>query len=296
MQFRRTHLLYFVTVADEGQITRAARKLHIAQPALSQAMAQFEADVGVPLLRRHSRGVALTPAGEVLLVKARAALDAWSDAALTAQSLAGGVRAIEFGFVGAPPGLDSPDLLEGLTREHPGFLVRFRELPFPSTPTSGWLADVDLAVCHLPPEEPGVWTQVLRQEPRAVLAGSSHPVADKLELTVADVIDEPFIGFRPSVDPDWAAFWSLDEYRGGPPRELSPDHVSNAYEVLAALSVRAVITTVPESVARIFVTAAPGVASVPLVDAEPATIVLAGREDRAGPQVAELPRVRPACQ
>ena len=120
MNFKRGHLLYFVTVADEGQITRAARKLNLAQPALSQAIAQLEADLGFKLLERHARGVTLTRAGEAFLVNARAAVSAWSDAAATAQSIAR-VRhgTIEFGFVGVPPGLDSPELLELFSRPTP---------------------------------------------------------------------------------------------------------------------------------------------------------------------------------
>ena len=98
MNFKRRQLDYFVTVADEGQITRAARKLQLAQPALSQAIAQLELDLGFKLLERHARGVTLTPAGEIFLVRARAAVAAWADAAATARSLARACSGtIEFG-------------------------------------------------------------------------------------------------------------------------------------------------------------------------------------------------------
>src|SRR5271165_6440278 len=88
MPFKRGHLRYFVTVAEEGQVTRAAERLHIAQPALSQAIAQLECDLGLQLLERQPRGVTLTPAGEVFLEKARTVLAATKDAVLTAESLA----------------------------------------------------------------------------------------------------------------------------------------------------------------------------------------------------------------
>src|SRR5271167_222480 len=113
MSFRRGHLLYFVTVAEEGQITRAAGRLHVAQPALSQAIAQLEEELGIELLERHARGVTLTPAGEAFLPKARAAVAADADAALAAEWLARtGEGMVEFGFVGSPPGLDSPAMLD----------------------------------------------------------------------------------------------------------------------------------------------------------------------------------------
>jgi len=69
--FTPSRLRYFVTVAEEGQITLAAEKLHVAQPALSKAIARLESDLGVKLLKRHARGVTLTAAGEAFLPKAQ---------------------------------------------------------------------------------------------------------------------------------------------------------------------------------------------------------------------------------
>src|SRR6476661_1100508 len=132
MPFRRGHLRYFVTVADEGQITRAASKLHIAQPALSQAISQLESELGIELLIRHARGVSLTLAGEIFLPKARAALAADTEAALTAQSLARAAdEKLEIGYAGAPPAMKIPELFTALERAHPDAEVTFRELPFP---------------------------------------------------------------------------------------------------------------------------------------------------------------------
>jgi DNA-binding transcriptional LysR family regulator len=109
MAFRAAHLRYFVVVAEEGQITRAAAKLGMAQPALSQAIASLESEIGFPVFERQARGVTLTPAGATFLLKAREALAAEREAIRTGDALARAARGtIEFGFVGAPPGLDSP--------------------------------------------------------------------------------------------------------------------------------------------------------------------------------------------
>jgi DNA-binding transcriptional LysR family regulator len=73
-------LRYFVVVADELNMTRAAARLHLSQPALSTAVQRLEHEVGVALLQRHARGVALTPAGAAFASKARVALATAEDA------------------------------------------------------------------------------------------------------------------------------------------------------------------------------------------------------------------------
>jgi len=289
MAIRSTHLHYFVAVAEEGQITRAAAKLHVAQPALSQAIASLESELGFAVFERHARGVNLTPAGETFLVKAREALGAEMDAAQTAQWLSRTANGtIEFGFVGAPPGLDSPGFLGRFSKAHPEIDVRYRELGFPGPSASAWLAEVDLVATHTPPADEEVWTQFVRTDPRVLLAPAGHPLAERSHLTVGDVLDETFIGYNPSVDMKWAGFWSLDDHRGGPPAHLTPDEASVPQEVLAALAVRSAVTTVPASSAAVLVNVLVGIAAVPLVDADPATFVLAGRSDRINPLVSSF--------
>ncbi len=132
MPFKRGQLQYFVTVAEEGQMTRAARRLHLAQPALSQAIAQLEAELGLELLTRHARGVTLTAAGEIFLAKARVALAADIDAAATAQSLArAATGTLEIGFIGPPPTITEPAVFSSFAEGHPDVGVSYREVPFP---------------------------------------------------------------------------------------------------------------------------------------------------------------------
>ena len=169
--------------------------------------------------------------------------------------------------------------------EHPEIDIRYRELPFPGTSASLWLSEVDIAVCHLPPADANVWTQTVRAEPRAVIVPHGHRLAERDQVTVSEVIDETFIGYHPSVDPEWAGFWSLDGHRGGPPSRTTPDQVSSPQEVFAALAVREAVTTVPSSSAALLVNHVTGISAVPIPDAEPTTFVLAGRGDRRTPHV-----------
>ena len=234
-QFRRHALRYFATVAEEGQFSRAAEKLHIAQPALSQAMARLESDLGFKLLDRHSRGVTLTPAGEMFLEKAREALAAEDDALSTAGSLARNLEgAVAFGYLGLPPALTHPGLIEAFAKTHPEVEIRAHELPFPTVSTASWLREVDAAIATRPTADPEVQMQPLSAEPRVVLAPKDHRFAGRADLSVVEVLDETFIGFDPSVDPAWAGFWSLDDHRGGPAPHIV-GHAITAQERFAHL-------------------------------------------------------------
>jgi DNA-binding transcriptional LysR family regulator len=289
MELRRGHLHYFVTVAEEASVTRAAAKLHISQPTLSQAISLLESDLGLALLERHGRGVRLTADGDAFLVKARAALSAWSEALAVGQSYAGTpTNAIVFGFLGVPPGLDSPAPLEDFLKAHPDYDLRYLELPFPARETSSWLGEADVAVCHRPPPDPEVWTHPLRSEPRVALVPREHALARRTQVGVAELLEETFIGFHPSVDPTWAGFWSLDDHRGGPPRRVTADAAANPQEVMAALALRDAITTVPESVARLVAGPSVNLVAAPVHDALPAQLELFGRKDAHNPRVAAL--------
>src|SRR4051812_19645601 len=289
MSFRRGHLEYFVAVAEEGQVTSAARRLGVAQPAVSQAIAQLESETGLSLLERHARGVKLTPAGESFYAKARLAVAATGDAISTARSLARAQQgAIEFGFLGAPPSIEGRIEMEGFAMAYPDIEVRYRDLPFPSRPTSAWLGEVDIAVCHLPPPDEAVWSKVVRTEPRVALIPREHPLAGRAELEVADILDDTYISFGPSVDAAWAGFWCLDDHRGGPPSRLSGDRATNPQEVLAALGAGTGITIVPLAAGNVLSNVVAGMAAIPLRDAAPARISLVGHRDQRNPLVAAL--------
>jgi DNA-binding transcriptional LysR family regulator len=286
MPYNPRHLRYFVAVAEAGQITAAAQKLHLAQPALSQAIAQLERQLGVELLRRNPHGVTLTPAGEALLTKARAEIEATDDAAFAARSLAragGGV--LRFGFLGTPPSEKAPELFARFHASHAEVEIAFRELGFPSRSTAAWLADVDIALCFSPTPHPDVEICALRAEPRLVLASQEHRLAGCEQVAVADVLDETYLGVHPSVNPTWAGFWRLDDHRGKPPERVTPDEPSSAWELVALVPAGRGITTIARSSATLVPEVIPGLVGIPLIDANPAVLAFAYRRDAFNPLV-----------
>jgi len=288
MPLRLEQLRYFVTVAEEGQMTRAARKLHLAQPALSQAIAQLESELGIDLLVRHARGVTLTPAGETFVPKARLALAAAKDASTTAERLARAAASIlEVGFVGPPPPLNVPELFAVFADEHPDAHISYRELPFPNGSTASWLADVDVAFCHRPLSEPAIRLQAVRVEPRAVVMPAEHPLAGREALGVEDVLAETFLGYHPAVQPLWAGFHSFDDHRGGP-AVLTDRRVLTAPQMLALMASREGIAAIPASDARIVEQVLRGIVAIPVTDADPAVLSLTWRSEARNPLVRDL--------
>ena len=270
-------------------MTRAARKLHVAQPALSQAIAQLESELGIELLVRHPRGVTLTAAGEAFLPKARNAVATERDAKFMADSLARAARGyIEVGFVGPPPMITSPELFAAFSDVHPEAEVSFRDLLFPSGPTTSWLQDVDLAVCHPPAIEEGVAAQTLRVEPRAVVVPRNHRLAGRLQVSLEDVLDEAFISYHPDVQPAWAGFHSLDDHRGAPPLRSTVDHALSSLQMVGIMTCGRAITTVPLSDAKLAVGLLPAAVALPVSDADPALVSLLWRSDGRNRLVAAL--------
>jgi DNA-binding transcriptional LysR family regulator len=267
-------------------MTRAARRLRLAQPALSQAIARLEAQVGVRLLVRNPRGVTLTSAGRAFLEKARAALDAVDAAQATARSLARAEAGrLVLGFLSLTPPMLVSDVLERFVESNPGVDVQWRELGFPMLDVPAWLGDADAALVWVAPTAPGLASIGLRSSPVVVTVGARHRFATRDELTIAEVLDEPFPGVADWCDPGWLGFWGLDHYRGAPARR-TPDRAESPQEVASIVASGRAITTVPEAVALPF--GPMGIEAIPLVDSEPAVLRLTWREAAVAPLLDKL--------
>jgi DNA-binding transcriptional LysR family regulator len=286
---RSRQIRYLTAIAEEGQIGRAATKLHLGRTALSDAIAHLESEVGVKLLERGPHGVLLTAAGAAFLERGQGALGIEDEAAHAAQSLARADRGmLTIGFIGPPPTLSSPELFKRFSERNAAAQLSFQDLTFPSGPTARWLTGVDAAICHRPAAEASVTIQPLRVDARAAVMRRDHRLAGAKELAVADVLDETFVSYHRHVQPEWASFHSLDDARGGPPTHMTGDRVLTSLQMLAVMSSSPAITTVPLGDARLAAQVIPDVTAIALSDAEPATVSLVSRRDNPNPLLDEL--------
>jgi DNA-binding transcriptional LysR family regulator len=287
---RSRQVQYLVAVVEEGQLTSAAKRMKVAQPVLSQAIARLEDELGVKLLDRRPRGVSATPAGDAFIRAAMDAVAAEQDALQMVEELAretGGE--ILVGFIGPPPAIVSPSAFEQFAHSYPDVHLAFRDLPFPHGPTRSWLGQVDAAICHRPMLEDGLAIEPLRSEARAIVAPKANPLAQERSVAVADALGERFVSYHPTVQPQWAGFHSLDDHRGARPQHTTDDHALTSLQMLGILSSGSgAVTAIPIADARLVEHVLPGVAAVALTDAAPAEISLIWRRDGANPLVEAL--------
>lgn len=191
-------LEYFLAVADELSFTRAAERLYAVQSSVSAGIRALEADLGARLFDRDRRSVALTAAGEALLPRARAAVEAIDEvrAAVAAgpRAITGTVRLGVFTNLGY---FDLAHVLAGFRDRYPG--VELRLVPSPAGST-GLAEDVrrgriDAAFTGLPDmDHPGLAYTLLRTTPLAAVIPAGHPLAALDEVPLARLAELPMVG------------------------------------------------------------------------------------------------------
>jgi DNA-binding transcriptional LysR family regulator len=189
-------LRYFAVVGEELHVGRAAARLFISQPALSQQIRALEEQVGLPLFVRHPRGMELTEAGERLLVEAKAVLARADRFEATVDELGSG-RATGL-RVGLPPGLPQallPELLAPLRAKEPDARVEVRELTTPEQLEAVVDGSIDLGLVREPVDDDRLAKRTLLVEPLGVSLPAEHQLAASESLTLRELEDELFVCF-----------------------------------------------------------------------------------------------------
>lgn len=269
-------LRYFVAVAEERHIGRAATKLHMTQPPLSRAVRQLEMELGATLLHRTSTGVTLTAAGTILYDEARVLLEQAEQvrsrvtASTRPATLTVGVLADSAEQIG--------DRLAAAFRQHYPYLqVRVREANL-NDPTAGLRTGlVDVALTRAPFQNEGVNTQPLRSDPVGVVLRADDPLARRDRLHVCELDDRQWFQFPDGTDPVWCAYWNAAPPDG---RLRQGPVVRTVHECLQAVLWNGTIGLTP-----LVHTLPDGLVAVPLVDQPPSLLVVAWRTVNADPLV-----------
>ena len=189
------HLRYFVAVAEERHFGRAAERLHMAQPPLSQQIRQLEAELGLTLLSRTTRRVDLTPAGAAYLERAREILGAVDAAAHEAASIASGRRGrLLIGCVGSATYSLLPALARNLRTELPEVEFGFRgEMLSPDQAAALEDGTLDLGLLRPLPDSPGLSITHVRQESLLVAMPKDHRFAGRRRVRIPDLDGEGLV-------------------------------------------------------------------------------------------------------
>ncbi len=222
-----TQLRYFVAAAELGSMTGAADELYVAQSAVSTAIGNLESTVGAQLLvRRRAKGLQLTAAGTEFLGRARSILAAVDDAvgALRPESAAGRLGVGCFRTL-APFYL--PPVISALADEHPELQVDVTELTAEQVDEALVSQSIEIALTYDLGLGAEVTREVLATIPLYAAVAADHPLADRDEVSLADLVDEPMVlldmpvsrdyflhsfvshGLRPSVRYRFASFESV---------------------------------------------------------------------------------------
>jgi len=179
-------LRYFVSVAEVGNFTQAAKRCHISQPSLSQQILKLEDELGQKLFDRLGRRVQLTAAGMVFFERAQRILVEIDDAARAVRDESGAGR-VRFGIVPSIAPYVLPDLLQRFQDELPDSRVDvhedFRSLLLEQVDSG----DLDAVILTLPPASPNIEIELLYSEPLLAAIPAGHVLATKPRLTPRDL-------------------------------------------------------------------------------------------------------------
>lgn len=270
-------LRYFVAVAEELHFGKAAQRLGIAQPPLSRAIAQLERRLGTALLERNSRKVTLTGAGTVLLAEGREILSAVTRAERRTQRAAtahpGLVLAVKSGTGGelltklldayaTEPGAATVDLLLCEAHQHRRLLQE---------------GQADVALLHLPFDSAaGLDTETLYTEGQVAILPTSHPLATRSRIRMADITTLPELPMARWPGPGGS-------YPEGPGAEIR-----NLTQLFQLIALGRTTVVIPESAGTDL---RRDLTAVPVLDAQPVTTVIAWPPHSRLRAVADLVRV-----
>jgi DNA-binding transcriptional LysR family regulator len=270
-------LRYFVAVARELHFTRAAEILYVSQPALSKQIRALERQLRTTLFEREHGAVRLTRAGAALLPHAEKILGSWDIAAAALAKAADCTLVI--GMHTSPGRGLLPRVRALMVESCPDAELELRHVPW-SDHSAGLAEGVtDAAFVWLPVEQPPYRWVTIAREPRLVALPHDHPLATREQVSIRELLDEPFLALPTSAGA-MRDFWLATDHRDGRPARIAAE-ITNTDEAYEAVASGIGICLLAAGNAPIF--AREGLIMLPVSDLSPAELVLAWHERRCPP-------------
>lgn len=243
------HLRYFVAVAEEENVTRAAARLHVSQPPLSRQMRDLEADLGVPLFERTPKSVRLTEAGKVFYREAQSVLQRADEAVAAVRAVAGGgAGELHLGYAPSLTVELLPKALRRFQETSPGVKISLHDRS-----TEQMLAglrdgtlDAALMVKTSSAALRGLQFRNLVTYHVCVAAHPSHPLAKKRKVPLAELAGERLIAYSQAEYPEYHEFLQR-LFAGGRRRPLIGEEHDSVTSLIAALESGRGVAIVTES-------------------------------------------------
>ncbi|WP_406114455.1 LysR family transcriptional regulator [Kitasatospora purpeofusca] len=241
----------FAAVCEEGQLTAAAARLLVSQPALTKQIRQLETLLGVELFERSRHGMTPTRAGLALAAHTEALMAGWEKALrATRAAAAEHGSTLRVGFEGGIINLMTRRTVADFARRMPGWQVELRQNNW-FDPTSGLATgEIDLTLWHAPPSLARRYNvAVLGEEPRCAALPAGHRLAGRAVIDFEELLDEPFVAI-PHESGHWRDYWLAVRERGGRPVRIGAV-AHNTDEWLAAVVCGQGVGFAPETMSRL---------------------------------------------
>lgn len=240
------YLRFFIAVAEEMNVTRAAERLHTVQPSVSRQIHRLEEIVGTPLFRRERHKLELTEAGSVFLKESRLILEQVNRAiALARQSARANAARVSIGFILGTEGPIFSRLVPTLRQKYPEMQLSYRSLTEPEMFDALENKSINAAFCAGPINHPSLSTECVLHQKLVVVISSDHPLAKLKRIPIARLAEIPLIMPPASTSPNYVAFLKqIARSAGVEFKTLSES--DNVLAALASVSLGAGACLIPE--------------------------------------------------
>jgi DNA-binding transcriptional LysR family regulator len=280
MEFRQ--LKYFIAVAEELNIGRAATRLHISQPPLTRQIQQLEEEFGAQLFLRTARGVELTQAGETFLRDARNIRDLMEQAVERAREAGQGKQGkMDIGIFGSGILDVIPKVLHAFRASHPNVQIALHTMTKKEQIEALRQHRISAGFNRMLAPLPDISSELVMIESIMVAVGESHPLAAKPAILLKELANQPLILFPSGARPSFIdKIWALCAGEGFEPRVAQ--EVGDAPTSVALVAAGFGLSLVPEAATSLSV---PGVVYRRLANAPDAVVDLSCiyRTDDASP-------------